>query len=208
MVDRNRLFIVDDDESVRESLAALLGVHGYDVTVFDSALRFLATCDRSAAGCLLTDVRMPKMDGLELQGRVVVDFPHLAVIVITGHGDVPIAVRAMKAGAVDFIEKPFAEELLLETIRRAFERSAQTGRQAEAAAAAGARVGLLTAREREVLGGLVAGLPNKTIGYDLGISPRTVEVHRARVMDKMQAKSLSDLVRMALAAGVVPGINP
>jgi two-component system, LuxR family, response regulator FixJ len=208
MSDKDQLFIVDDDESVRESLAALLETHGYGVTTFDSAHRFLMNCDHAAIGCLLTDVRMPEMDGLELQARVTTDFPNLAVIVITGHGDVPIAVRAMKAGAVDFIEKPFSEDLMLETIRRAIERAAKTERRSADATAASARIGLLTAREREVLGGLVAGLPNKTIGYDLGISPRTVEVHRARVMDKMQARSLSDLVRLALAAGVVPGINP
>jgi len=208
MNDERKVFIVDDDESVRESLAALLEVHGYAVTAFDAARRFLALANPAAIGCLLTDVRMPEMDGLELQERVTSDFPGLAVIVITGHGDVPVAVRAMKAGAVDFIEKPFSEDLMLDTIRRAFARLDKAGRQSLDAAAAMARLDLLTAREREVLHGLVAGFPNKTIGYDLGISPRTVEVHRARVMDKMQARSLSDLVRMSLAAGIGPSSKP
>jgi two-component system response regulator FixJ len=204
MTDRGKLFIVDDDQSVRESLAALLEAHGYEIATFESARRFLELCDPATTGCLVTDVRMPEMDGLELQEKVAAGFPNLAVIVVTGHADVPIAVRAMKAGAVDFIEKPFGEELMLETIARAFERATKAGRQASDAAAAMARIKLLTAREREVLDGLVAGLPNKTIGYDLGISPRTVEVHRARVMDKMRAKSLSDLVRLALAVGAAP----
>lgn len=197
-----KVFIVDDDEAVRESLGALLESHGFKAVAFGSALDFLTKCDRAAVGCLIADVRMPDMDGLELQEKVAVEFPDLAVVIITGHGDVPIAVRAMKAGAVDFIEKPFAEEFIVETVRRAIDQVAQSRHQASDTAAAIARLELLTPREREVLEGLVAGLPNKTIGYDLGISPRTVEIHRARVMDKMQARSLSSLVRVALAAGI------
>ncbi len=198
------VFIVDDDDAVRESLSALLESNGFTTLTFPSALHFLARCDRRANGCLLADVRMPEMDGLELQERVAAEFPDLAVIIITGHGDVPIAVRAMKAGANDFIEKPFDEETIVGAVRRALEQAAHTQRHGADSTAAAARLELLTPREREVLQWVVAGLPNKTIGYDLGISARTVEIHRARVMEKMQVRSLSALVRMALAAGVVP----
>jgi two-component system response regulator FixJ len=204
MTPEQQVLIVDDDEAVRESLAALLVSYGYAVTTFPSALHFLARCDRSASGCLIADVRMPEMDGLELQEKVGSDFPNLAVVIITGHGDVPIAVRAMKAGAVDFIEKPFTEETITETVKSALEQAARTRRQPGDPADGAARLDQLTPREREVLDGLVAGLPNKTIAYELGISARTVEVHRARVMEKMQARSLSALVRIALAAGVAP----
>lgn len=198
------VFIVDDDDAARESLDALLTSHGFSVTTFPSALHFLAKCDRAASGCLIADVRMPEMDGLELQEKVAADYPDLAVIIITGHGDVPIAVRAMKAGAVDFIEKPFLEDAIVESVTRAIEHAAQSRSHFIDGDAATMRLQLLTPREREVLEGLVAGLPNKTIGYDLGISGRTVEIHRARVMEKMQAKSLSALVRMAIAARILP----
>ena len=204
MEGEQRVFIVDDDEAVRESLAALLASYDYAVTTFPSALHFLARCDRDASGCLIADVRMPDMDGLELQEKVGVDFPNLTVVIITGHGDVPVAVRAMKAGAIDFIEKPFTEETILETVKRALNQSAKTRRQTGDSGDGVSRLDELTPREREVLEGLVAGLPNKTIAYDLGISARTVEVHRARVMEKMQVRSLSALVRIALAAGIEP----
>ncbi|HVJ53973.1 MAG TPA: response regulator FixJ [Aliidongia sp.] len=204
MNSKGRVFIVDDDEAVRESLAALLEAYEFDATAFPSARDFLAQCERGASGCLLADVRMPDMDGLELQERVAIEFPGLAVVIMTGHGDVPIAVRAMKAGAVDFVEKPFAEDRIIDTVRNATARVMDQQRQSADTAEIEARLALLTAREREVLDGLIAGLPNKTIGYDLGISPRTVEVHRARVMDKMQARSLSDLVRLALSVGLSP----
>lgn len=197
-----KVYVVDDDEAVRESLAALLDSCGYDATAFESGRQFLAACPAGAAGCLLADVRMPDMDGLELQERVSAAHPGLVVVIMTGHAEVPIAVRAMKAGAIDFIEKPFTEEVLLETVGRAIGHSRAAQEKNSASAMVGVRLELLTPRERDVLTGLVAGLPNKTIAYDLGISPRTVEIHRARVMEKMQAKSLSELVRMALAAGV------
>ena len=146
---------------------------------------------------------MPGMDGLELQEQITLNFPNLAVIIITGHGDVPIAVRAMKGGAMDFVEKPFVEETIVASVRQALEQTSQSRRHASDAITATARLKLLTAREREVLNGLVAGLPNKTIAADLGISPRTVEIHRAHIMGKMQADSLSSLVRMAIAAGAL-----
>ena len=196
------VFIVDDDEAVRESLAALLDSCGYRATAYRSAREFLAACPADASGCLLADVRMPDMDGLELQERVAAERPGLAVVIMTGHGEVPIAVRAMKAGAIDFIEKPFAEEVIIACVERAATHSKTARRKNSEVEAISGRLELLTPRERDVLDGLVKGLPNKTIAYDLGISPRTVEIHRARVMEKMQANSLSELVRMALAAGI------
>jgi two-component system response regulator FixJ len=205
METEQRVFIVDDDEAVRESLAALLISYGYSTVTFPSALHFLARGDREASGCLIADVRMPDMDGLELQEKVALDFPNLAVVIITGHGDVPVAVRAMKAGAVDFVEKPFGEETILETVRNALAQAVKAKRQPTDSGDGVARLDQLTPREREVLEGLVAGLPNKTIAYDLGISARTVEVHRARVMEKMQVRSLSALVRIAITAGIEPG---
>jgi len=199
-----KVFVVDDDDAVRESLSALLISYGFETVTFEGARDFLAQCDRAATGCLIADVRMPDIGGLELQERVAAEFPDIAVVIITGHGDVPLAVRAMKAGAVDFIEKPFAEDVIVETVKRAIDHATHAHNRHLTAAAALARLELLTPREREVLDGLVAGLPNKTIGYDLGISPRTVEIHRARVMDKMEARSLSSLVRIALVAGIAP----
>ncbi|GGF43617.1 transcriptional regulatory protein FixJ [Aliidongia dinghuensis] len=197
-----KVYIVDDDEAVRESLEALLISHGYATATFASGRAFLDASDPGAEGCLLTDVRMPDMDGLELQERTAESRPNLAVIVITGHGDVPLAVRAMKAGAVDFVEKPFTEDIIVQAVAKALQFAAdRRSRHADRGEIAG-RLEQLTAREREVLQGLVAGLPNKTIAYDLGISPRTVEIHRARVMEKMQARSLSELVRLSLAAGI------
>ena len=204
MTSDQQIYIVDDDEAVRESLAALLTSYGYATSTFPSALHFLARADRNGAGCLIADVRMPEMDGLELQERVATEFPNLAVVIITGHGDVPIAVRAMKAGAVDFIEKPFGEETILDAVTHALAYAAKSRRSPDSEGEASLRLELLTPREREVLVGLVAGLPNKTIAYDLGISARTVEIHRARVMEKMQVKSLSALVRLAISAGVEP----
>jgi two-component system response regulator FixJ len=204
MTNERQIFIVDDDEAVRESLAALLTSYGYSTLTFQSALHFLARADRNAVGCLIADVRMPEMDGLELQEKVASDIPNLAVVIITGHGDVPIAVRAMKAGAVDFIEKPFSEETILDAVKHALAYAARSRRPSENEGEASVRLELLTPREREVLVGLVAGQPNKTIAYDLGISARTVEIHRARVMEKMQVRSLSALVRLAISAGIEP----
>src|SRR5215469_13589396 len=198
------VYIVDDDEAVRDSLSVLLESKGYPVRSFASAPEFLAAAPSLPIGCLIVDIRMPEMDGLELQQHLIdrsLDFP---LIVITGHGDVPLAVRAMKAGAVDFIEKPFASETILESLDAAFSRLLAAGETSAEAVAAQSKLALLSPREREVLDGLLAGLPNKSIAYDLAISPRTVEIHRARVMDKMGARSLSELIRLALTAGVSP----
>ena len=198
------VYIVDDDEAVRDSLSVLLVSRTYAVKSFGSAPEFLTAAPSLPLGCLIVDIRMPGMDGLELQQRLIeraLDFP---LIVITGHGDVPLAVRAMKAGAVDFIEKPFTSEAILNSLDMALSRLSAPLEQDPTAIAAAAKLALLSPREREVLEGLLAGLPNKTIAYDLAISPRTVEIHRARVMDKMGARSLSELVRLALTAGVRP----
>ena len=196
--------LVDDDEAVRDSLAALLETHDFEVSTYPSGEAFLSACLASASGCLLTDIRMPGMDGLTLQERVVAAYPGLSVIVMTGHADVPLAVRAMKAGAIDFIEKPFPAPAIVDAIERALGESVRRREPAvpQPNAEIRERLASLTPREREVLDGLVAGLPNKTIAYDLGISPRTVEIHRARVMEKMRAKSLSELVRIAIQLGI------
>lgn len=191
--------VIDDDVDVRQSLAFLLSTAGLAVRVHDSATTFLRLLQDIQDGCVVTDIRMPGMDGLQLQKRLAELRPRLPVIVMTGHGDVPLAVQAMKAGAVDFIEKPFDDEVLLAAIRSALARHARDTEHESRVAAITARLALLSEREREVLKGLVDGKPNKVIAYDLGISARTVEVYRANVMTKMQADSLSALVRMVLA---------
>ena len=196
------IYVVDDDEAVRNSLAALLQAKGHVVRGFASASGFLETAPALRLGCLIVDVHMPEMDGLELQQRLNERGLCFPLVVITGHGEVPLAVRAMKAGAVDFIEKPFAPQAILDSVVAALSRLQPAGQPDRAAAALAERLASLSSREREVLIGLLAGLPNKSIAYDLAISPRTVEVHRARVMDKMGARSLPELVRMAIAAGL------
>ena len=194
--------IVDDDEAVRQSLAFLLGSAGLTVRLYDSASAFLAGLSAVKSGCLVTDMRMPDMTGIELLQQLRAKACRLPAIVITGHGDVPLAVEAMKAGAVDFIEKPFDQETILHAVQAALERSFEgEGREDPVVAA---RLATLSERERQVLEGLVAGHPNKTIAYDLGISPRTVEVYRANLMTKMGARSLSELIRMAIIAKVAP----
>jgi two-component system response regulator FixJ len=197
--------VIDDDEPARQSLAFLLGTAGVEVRTYDSAVAFLNEATGVKTGCVITDVRMPEVSGIDLLHRLKelrVDVP---VIVITGHGDVPLAVEAMKIGAFDFLEKPFDDEMLLASVRSALDRQDRDSqRQAERAEIEG-RVAALSNRERDVLGGLVAGKANKQIAFDLGISPRTVEIYRANLMTKMQAASLSDLVRMALLAGIAKG---
>jgi len=198
------IYIVDDDEAVRDSLSLLLETRGFTVRGFASAREFLAAAPSLRPGVLVSDVRMPEMDGLELQQHLAERGFSFPLIVITGHGDVPLAVQAMKAGALDFIEKPFAAEAILNAAAAALERVGERADENPLAATAAIRLALLTPREREVLEGLLAGLPNKSIAYDLAISPRTVEIHRARVMEKMAARSLSELVRLSLAAGLQP----
>jgi two-component system, LuxR family, response regulator FixJ len=198
------IYVVDDDEAVRDSLAVMLETKGYPVRSFATATEFLAAAPTLRPGCLVSDVRMPQMDGLELQQRLSERALSFPLIVITGHGDIPLAVRTMKAGALDFIEKPFTTEVILNSVAAALRHIAARAEPDAATAAATARLATLTPRERQVLEGLLAGLPNKSIAYDLEISPRTVEIHRARVMDKMGARSLSELVRLGLAAGLAP----
>lgn len=203
-----KIFIVDDDEEVRASLRALLEAEGYAAEAYESAKAFLASDALSQAGCLIADIRMPDMDGLELQEELMRREAGLPVIIVTGHGDVPLAVRAMKAGAVDFLEKPYDQDVLLASVRRALSEAEQAHERAALAQEIKARLESLTERERQVLDLLAAGRPNKLIAYELDISPRTVEIHRARVMEKMRAKSLADLVRMAVASGENDGDGP
>ena len=202
MTDEGVVHIVDDDEAVRQSLAFMLSAAGLPVRLYESATVFLAGLAGVQNGCLITDIRMPDMTGIELLHELKSRACSLPAIVITGHGDVPLAVEAMKAGAIDFIEKPFDEEAILHAVRTALERSGSQERGAGPAVAA--KLASLSERERQVLEGLVAGHPNKTIAYDLGISPRTVEVYRANLMTKMQAKSLSELIRMTILAEIPP----
>jgi two-component system response regulator FixJ len=198
------ILIVDDDPDVRDSLRALLESSGFTVREHDSAKAVLSDPALGSALCLIADIRMPEMDGLQLQEELNRRKSVLPVIVVTGHGDVPLAVRAMKAGATDFLEKPFDEELLLAAVQRAKAAAEQAQMQGQTGETAARLIGQLTPRELDVLKHLVAGRSNKVIAYELSISPRTVEIHRAHLMDKMEARSLSDLIRMALAAGISP----
>lgn len=196
------VYIVDDDDAVRDSLQALLESRGFRVEAFASGDAVLAMERFAPVGCVVSDIRMPGLDGLQLQSALKTRDLQLPLMFITGHGDVPVAVTAMKAGAVDFIEKPFEEEILLAAVDRAIRLSREAqGRDAEIAEMR-RRIDGLTAREREVLVCLAEGKQNKVIALELGISPRTVEIHRARVLEKMAARSLSDLVRAALAVGL------
>lgn len=196
--------IVDDEEAVRNSLAFLLSVAGFAVRVHETATEFLAIAPKIVNGCLITDLRMPDMDGVELLRRLRRADAMLPAIVITGHGDVQMAVEAMKNGAIDFIEKPFSDEVLIESIGRAASRAAERVQSAAALELVKDRLASLSERERQVLKGVVAGQANKTIAFELGISPRTVEVYRAGLMGKMQAKSLPELVRMVLDVDLQP----
>jgi two-component system response regulator FixJ len=188
--------VIDDDEAVRQSLAFLLTSSGFAVRVYESASAFLEALNRIQPGCIVTDIRMPGITGLELQQQLKTRHILLPVIVMTGHGDIALAVEAMKAGAVDFIEKPFSDDALIAAIGSAIDRHAREAKHHQEIASIAAKLHALTARETEILDGLVAGLPNKTIAYDLNISARTVEVHRANIMTKMNVASLAELVRI------------
>jgi RNA polymerase sigma factor (sigma-70 family) len=192
------VFIVDDDEGVRSALALLMESIGMPVETFESAQTFLDQFDPLRSGCLILDVRMKGMSGLDLQERLTNEAIYPPVIIITGHGDVPMAVRAVKVGAVDFIEKPFNDQVLLDSIHRAIEQDAQRRGKAMQRAEIEGRLERLTPREQEILNLVVSGKRNKTIAFELDISQSTVEAHRSKVMEKMQARSLSDLMRMML----------
>lgn len=192
------VFLVDDDDSVRKALTFALQLESFSVRSFRSAKAFLED-GQDKHGCLITDVRMPDMDGLELQQTVLRKRIPVSVIIITGHGDVPMAVEAMQAGAVDFLEKPFEHALLVTSVRRALEVNKAHGDQRAEIDRAKELLRLLTDRERTVLEQLTLGRPNKIVAHELGISIRTVEVHRANIMKKTRAQSLSDLVRIAIA---------
>lgn len=196
--------IVDDEEPVRKSLAFLLTMNGFAVRIHESASAFVEFAPGTRNAVLVTDLRMPEMSGIDLLRKLAAMKLKVPAIVITGHGDIPMAVEAMKAGATDFIEKPFEDTVIIEAIRRAACQLSGNADDTETIDEIRDRVVTLTERERQVLSAVVAGLPNKTIAYDLDISPRTVEVHRANVMAKMKAKSLPQLVRMAMSAGFGP----
>ena len=201
--DADIVHVVDDDEAMRNSMAFLLRAENLQVQTYADATDFLNALPEIKAGCVVTDVRMPGMSGIELLQRLRELKVSVPVIVVSGHGDVPLAVEAMKTGALDFIEKPFDDDVFLRAVRMALSAHAVDSQRQAQKAAINSRLESLSNREREVLEGLVAGHPNKTIAYDLGISPRTVEIYRANVMEKMQARSLSDLVRMALVGGLL-----
>lgn len=194
------VYVIDDDESARHSLEFLLDVAGIRVRSFPSADAFLRSSPPLAGACVVTDVRMPVTTGVELAEKLSRGEPAVPVIVITGHADVPLAIQAMKAGAADFIEKPYEEEAMLSAIRKALADKTEDEGAASERREINERLALLSAREREVVEGLVAGKANKVIAFDLAISPRTVEVYRANAMMKMQARTLSDLVRMVTIA--------
>lgn len=202
MSDRKLVHIVDDEEAIRRSASFMLKTSGYAVETWANGAEFLKEIRHIPEGCILLDVRMPEMDGLEVQQALLERGVTMPVIVLTGHADVSIAVRAMKAGAVDFLEKPFEKAVLIGSIETAFARIAAADTVVARSAEAEVVLAILTPREREVLEGLAQGLPNKTIAYDLGISPRTVEVHRANLMAKLDVRSLSDALRLAFAAGL------
>ena len=202
MADKRVIHIIDDEEAVRRSAGFILKTSGFAVETWESGIAFLKEARHASTGVILLDVRMPEMDGIEVQQALNERGITMPVIILTGHGDVTIAVRAMKAGAVDFLEKPFEKAALLEAIEAGFSRLDNAGAQATRADEAAVILQALTARERDVLEGLAKGLPNKTIAFDLGISPRTVEVHRANLMTKLGVRSLSEALRIAFAAGL------
>jgi two-component system, LuxR family, response regulator FixJ len=198
--DQRLIHLVDDDAAVRRSVGFMLKTSGHQVHAYESGLELLKNASKLDDGCILLDIRMPGMDGLEVQHELQEKGVGLPVIIMTGHGDVGLAVKAMKAGAVDFIEKPFEKATLISSIEEGFRRLSRREAMGDRKKDADVRLEALTPRERDVLNGLAEGLPNKTIAYDLGISPRTVEIHRANLMAKLQVRSLSEALRIAFAA--------
>lgn len=203
MATKGHVYVIDDDAAMRDSLNFLLESSGFDVTLFDNAKDFIDTLPGLAFGCVVSDVRMPGIDGIELLKRMKAQNSPFPILIMTGHGDVPLAVEAMKLGAVDFLEKPFEDDRLITMIETAIRRAEPAARSEAVSQDIAARVASLSPRERQVMEGLIAGLSNKLIAREYDISPRTIEVYRANVMTKMQANSLSELVRMAMRAGML-----
>ena len=202
MAHRGKVYVIDDDEAMRDSLEFLLGAAEFQVSPFESALNFLDALPTIEFGCVVSDVRMPGIDGIELLKRLKAGGSLFPVVIMTGHGDVPLAVEAMKLGAMDFLEKPFEDDRLIGMIETALRQAAPGVKSEAITIEIQSRIASLSPRERQVMDGLIAGLSNKLIARDYDISPRTIEVYRANVMTKMQAASLSELVRLAMRGGV------
>src|ERR1700688_1498267 len=203
MAHRGKVYVVDDDEAMRDSLDFLLGAADFHVTLFESAKNFLDALPTIDFGCVVSDVRMPDIDGIELLKRLKASGSLFPVVIMTGHGDVPLAVEAMKLGAMDFLEKPFEDDRLIGMIEAALRRAEPGVKNEAATLEIQSRIASLSPREHQVMDGLIAGLSNKLIAREYDISPRTIEVYRANVMTKMQAGSLSELVRLAMRAGAL-----
>ncbi|RZN11358.1 DNA-binding response regulator [Bradyrhizobium genosp. SA-3] len=203
MTTKGHVYVIDDDAAMRDSLNFLLDSSGFGVTLFDNAKDFIDTLPSLAFGCVVSDVRMPGLDGIELLKRMKAQNSPFPILIMTGHGDVPLAVEAMKLGAVDFLEKPFEDDRLITMIETAIRQAEPAAKSEAISQDIAARVASLSPRERQVMEGLIAGLSNKLIAREYDISPRTIEVYRANVMTKMQAGSLSELVRMAMRAGML-----
>jgi two-component system response regulator FixJ len=203
MLHERMIYVIDDDPAVRDSLAFLLDSAGFKVRLFEDAGSFLEARTGLGFGCIVSDVRMPGIDGMGLLRQLKADASPLPVVIMTGHGDIPLAVEAIKLGAIDFIEKPFEDERLIDVVETALRQAADRAKGDSVAEEIAARVARLSERERQVMDGLIAGLSNKMIAREHNISPRTIEVYRANVMTKMQARSLSELIRLALRAGVL-----
>jgi len=203
MPNKGKVYVIDDDAAMRDSLNFLLESADFSVMLFETAQNFLDALPGLAFGCVVSDVRMPGIDGIELLKRMKAGHSAFPILIMTGHGDVPLAVEAMKLGAVDFLEKPFEDDRLIGMIDAAIRQAEPSARNEAVTHDIAARVATLSPRERQVMDGLIAGLSNKLIARDYDISPRTIEVYRANVMTKMQARSLSELVRLALRAGIL-----
>ena len=203
MSSKVKVYVIDDDEAMRDSLNFLLDSAGLEVTLFETAQHFLDALPGLDFGCVVSDVRMPGVDGIELLKRMKAGQSRFPILIMTGHGDVPLAVEAMKLGAVDFLEKPFEDDRLTGMIEAAIRRAEPAAKDDAVTQDIAARIATLSPRERQVMEGLIAGLSNKLIARDYDISPRTIEVYRANVMTKMQAASLSELVRLAMRAGLL-----
>jgi two-component system response regulator FixJ len=203
MPEKLKVYVIDDDEAMRDSLQFLLESSGFDVTLFETAQAFLDALPGLAFGCVVSDVRMPGIDGIELLKRMKAARSSYPIVIMTGHGDVPMAVETMKLGAIDFLEKPFEDERLTTMIESAIRQAAPAAKDEAVTQDIAARIATLSPRERQVMDGLMAGLSNKLIAREYDISPRTIEVYRANVMTKMGANSLSELVRLAMRAGAL-----